>query len=330
MDESDLALDGEEAGVEEAEVRSAQVGVDAQGSRLDRFLVGLAPEFSRNHLQSLVERGCVSVAGQVVTKDARKLRLGEQVRVELQPTEESRAFRAEAMALATVFEDEHLMVVDKPVGLVVHPAPGNWSGTLMNGLLAHHAAAAGLPRAGIVHRLDKDTSGLMVVGKTLEAVTALSRAIAAREVHREYIALAHGNVPESLVIEAALKRDPVSKIKMAVRPDGKPSRTDVYRLGGAEVDGRAISAVHCVLHSGRTHQIRVHLASRGHPLLADALYGGAPALGLTRQALHAARLSFAHPISGQALMFDAPMPQDLGVAWALAHLDEGPLPKRAG
>jgi len=329
MDELAPALEGEEVDAEEAEVRSAQVGLDSHGSRLDRFLVGLAPEFSRNHLQSLVERGCVSISGETVTKDARKLKAGEQVRVALLPTEESRAFRAEAMVLPVVFEDEHLMVVNKPVGLVVHPAPGNWSGTLMNGLLAHHTAAATLPRGGIVHRLDKDTTGLMVVGKTLEAVTALSRAIAAREVHREYVALVHGNAVESFIVEAPLRRDPVTKVKMVVRADGKPSRTDVYRLDGTEIDGRAISAVHCVLHSGRTHQIRVHLASRGHPLLADALYGGAPALGLARQALHAARLAFVHPISGQALEFDAPMPQDLRSAWDLAHLDVGPLPDRS-
>ena len=328
MDELDPALEGAEVEPEEAEVRSAQVGIDSHGSRLDRFLVGLAPEFSRNHLQSLVERGCVSIGGVAVTKDARKLKAGEQVRVELLPTEESRAFRAEPMELPIVFEDEHVIVVNKPVGLVVHPAPGNWSGTLMNGLLAHHSAAATLPRGGIVHRLDKDTTGLMVVGKTLEAVTALSRAIAAREVHREYIALTHGNAEESFVVDTPLRRDPVTKVKMVVRHDGKPSRTDVYRIDGAEIDGRAISAVHCVLHSGRTHQIRVHLASRGHPLLADALYGGAPALGMTRQALHATRLAFAHPISGEALAFDAPMPQDLRAAWDLAHLDTAPLPDR--
>ncbi len=310
----------EEAGDQVAEVRNAPVTVSDHGQRLDRFLVQQAPEFSRNHLQSLVERGLVSIDGVTVTKDARKLKAGEQVRVELQPTEESRAFRPEAMPLSIVHEDEHLLVVNKRVGLVVHPAPGNWSGTLMNGLLAYHPAAATLPRGGIVHRLDKDTSGLMVVGKTLEGVTALSRMIAAREVHREYIALVHGRFPESKVIDAPLRRDPITKIRMAQLPGGKPSRTDVYALDQAEVEGRAITAVHCVLHSGRTHQIRVHLATHGHPLLADELYGGAPALGLTRQALHAARLSFAHPISGQALVFDAPMPQDLQQAWALAGL----------
>jgi len=308
-------LDEDMPVAEEVEVREAEVQADGHGMRLDRWLVLLAPEFSRNHLQSLVERGCVGVDGQAVTKDSRKLKAGERVRIELQPTEESRAFRAEVLDLAVIYEDEHLLVLNKAPGMVVHPAAGNWSGTVMNGLLARHAAAATLPRAGIVHRLDKDTSGLMVVGKTLEAVTALVRMIAAREVHREYLALAWGSVPEEAVVEAPLRRDPVSRVKMAVLPGGKPSRTDVYLLGRGEVAGRAVSGVHCVLHSGRTHQIRVHLAHQGHPLLADTLYGGASALGLERQALHAARLSFAHPTGGQALQFDAPLPQDLASAW---------------
>ena len=302
---------------DEVERRAAQVDAAGHGERLDRWLTLLAPEFSRNHLQSLIERGCVQVDGRVLGKAAHKLRAGQQVTVELQPTEESRAFRPETMALDFVFEDEHLAVVNKPAGLVVHPAAGNWSGTLMNGLLAHHPAAATLPRAGIVHRLDKDTSGLMVVGKTLEAVTALSRHIAAREVHREYLALAWGRVEADFTVEQPLRRDPVSRVKMAVAPAnlGKPARTDVHPLGVAEVQGRAVSAVHCVLHTGRTHQIRVHLAHSGHPLLADALYGGAAALGLTRQALHAARLSFAHPVTGQALALRAPLPADMAAAW---------------
>jgi len=307
----------EEADGEDAERRSAEVDAGGHGERLDRWLTGMAPEFSRNHLQSLIERGCVTVDGKLLHKAAHKLRAGQRVEVELQPTDESRAFRAEAMALEVVFEDEHLAVIDKPAGLVVHPAPGNWSGTLMNGLLARHAGAAGLPRAGIVHRLDKDTSGLMVVGKTLEAVTALTRQIAAREVHREYLALCWGRVEEAFTVDVAMRRDPVSRVRMAVAPAnlGKPARTDVFPLGVGEVQGRPVSAVHCVLHTGRTHQIRVHLTHRGHPLLADALYGGTPALGLTRQALHAARLGFTHPVTGTALSLRAPLPADMAAAW---------------
>jgi 23S rRNA pseudouridine1911/1915/1917 synthase len=315
--------DPEDDGADDApERRSAEVDAAGHGERLDRWLTGLAPEFSRNHLQALIERGCVTADGRPLTKPALKLRAGHRVEIELQPTDESRAFRPEAMVLNVVYEDEHLAVIDKPVGLVVHPAPGNWSGTLMNGLLAHHPAAATLPRAGIVHRLDKDTSGLMVVGKTLEAVTALSRQIAAREVHREYLALAWGRVEEPFVVEKAMRRDPVSRVKMAIAPAnlGKPARTDVFPLGVGEVQvngqPRPVSAVHCVLHTGRTHQIRVHLMHSGHPLLADTLYGGVPALGLARQALHAARLSFSHPVTGEALSLCAPLPPDMASAWA--------------
>lgn len=308
----------DETGADDApERRAAEVEAGAHGERLDRWLTRLAPEFSRNHLQALIERGCVSVDGRPQSKAAHKLRAGQRVEVELLPTDESRAFRAEAMALAIVHEDEHLLVVDKPAGLVVHPAAGNWSGTLMNGLLAHHEAAATLPRAGIVHRLDKDTSGLMVVGKTLPAVTALVRQIAAREVHREYLALAWGRVDAAFVAEQPLRRDPVSRVKMAIAPAGlgKPARTDVFPLGVGDAQGRSVSAVHCVLHTGRTHQIRVHLAHAGHPLVADTLYGGAPALGLARQALHAARLSFTHPITGAALALRASLPADMAAAW---------------
>ena len=307
----------EDPGPSEVEIREARVGREGQGQRLDKFLVGLAPEFSRSHLQGLIERGLVSVQGQVQATASRKVLAGQLVRVELQPTEESQAFRAEAMALDILYEDAHLMVVNKPVGLVVHPAPGNWSGTLMNGLLAHHPLAAQLPRAGIVHRLDKDTSGLMVVGKTLEATVALSRMIADRRVHREYLALCHGRLAAPLHIDAPMRRDPSSRIRMAVVQGGKPAQTDVFPLAHTPA-APWISAVHCVLHTGRTHQIRVHLAWKGHALLADAVYGGAPALGLARQALHAAKLSFEHPMTSQPLVFLAPLPPDLGQAWQLA------------
>ncbi len=306
---------------EPPELRELRVGESLHGLRLDKAVVALAPEFSRTHLQGLIEGGHVRLDDRVVTGSSRKVAAGQRLAVELVATAESRAFRPEAMALAVVFEDEHLIVIDKPAGLVVHPAPGNWQGTLLNGLLAWHAAAATLPRAGIVHRLDKDTSGLMVVGKTLPAVTALSRAIAAREVHRQYLALAHGAWPAGMTrVDAPIGRDPRSRVRMAVLASGRAAQTDVERvaLGHPDDSGevRVVSALRCTLHTGRTHQIRVHLAARGHPLLSDALYGGRPALGLTRQALHAARLALVHPLTGQPLSFEVAAPDDLASAWA--------------
>ena len=279
----------------------------------------MAPEFSRNYLQTLIEQGHVQVEGRVVDKPASKVHAGQQVAVEIVPTPESRAFRPEDIPLNVVFEDEHLLVVDKAAGMVVHPAAGNWSGTLLNAVLHRHPAAASLPRAGIVHRLDKDTSGLMVVGKTLPAVTALVRSIAAREVHREYMAIVNGVLRgEAFTVDAPLGRDPQSRIKMAVLSQGRPARTDVAPVASREPqDGPALTAVFCKLHTGRTHQIRVHLASRGHPLVSDALYGGRPALGMQRQALHAARLGLTHPDSGEWLWFEAPPPPDLAEAWRL-------------
>ena len=315
----------------EPEQRTLEVPLSAQGQRLDAFLAASVPEYSRSHLKTLIDAGCVQVNGQPATSASRKVMLGQVLTVLLKPTAMSQAFVPEPMDLDVVFEDEHLMVINKPAGLVVHPAAGNWSGTLMNGLLAHHAGAVDLPRAGIVHRLDKDTSGLMVVGKSLVAITALSRAIAAREVSRQYLALVQGVVAEaSFTVESSIGRDPVTRVRMAVVPAGKAARTDVKRLLWGEWapdqshvkaddrrPARAYSGVLCTLHTGRTHQIRVHLSSRRHPLVADTLYGGLPALGMTRQALHAARLSFVHPITGQNLRFEAPLPDDMAQAWAL-------------
>ena len=325
------AADEVEAGIDpvdeaEVETRQARLTAAQHGLRLDKALVALAPEFSRSWLQQLIDRGHVMLDGQVQTSASRKVKVRQLLQVALAPTAESLAFRPETMALAILYEDAHLLVVDKPVGLVVHPAPGNWSGTLLNGLLAHHAGAASLPRAGIVHRLDKDTSGLMVVAKTVPAMTSLVRQIAAREVRRIYLALAHGRIPwETACIEAPIGRDPGARLRMAVVHSGKPARTDVDRLAVWEPDAATqargpaaspVTAVRCRLHTGRTHQIRVHMASRGHPLVGDVVYGGRPMLGMTRQALHAAELAFAHPESGQQRAFEAPLPADLATAWA--------------
>jgi 23S rRNA pseudouridine1911/1915/1917 synthase len=301
-----------DAGECEVEWRRAVVG-DAQALwRLDRFLVSLAGEFSRSHLQGLIERGHARVDGQTQQQSARRVHPGQCVEIELVPTAESTAFRAEAIALAIIYEDHDLLVLDKPAGMVVHPAAGNWSGTLMNALLAHHAGASALPRAGIVHRLDKDTSGLMVVGKTPAAATALARAIAARAVRREYLALAHGAPKQaSFAIDAPIGRDPTRRVRMAVVPGGRPALTDVQLLATRG----AISALRCRLHTGRTHQIRVHLAWCGLPVVADALYGGQPALGMSRQALHAERLVLGHPVTGELLAFEAPLPADMAAAW---------------
>lgn len=310
----DDAEDGEPAGIADAaaERREHVAGAAEHGQRIDRLLVTMAPEFSRTHLQSLVGRGLVALDGAPVRQSSRRVHAGQRVAVELVPTEESLAFRPQAMPITVLYEDDALLVLDKPAGLVVHPAAGNWSGTLLNGLLARHPGAERLPRAGIVHRLDKDTSGVMVVGKTLPAVTALTRAIAERRVQRRYLAIAHGELREpALRIDAPIGRHPVSRVRMAVVGSGKPARTDVARVAVRE----GFSALACSLHTGRTHQIRVHLASRGHPLVADAMYGGRPALGMTRQALHALRLELPHPDDGRVLGIDCAPPPDFARAW---------------
>jgi 23S rRNA pseudouridine1911/1915/1917 synthase len=278
----------------------------------------MAPDFSRSYLKTLVESGHVQVAGQVANSASRKVLAGQSVVLELKPTPQSQAFSPEQMDIPIVFEDEHLLVVNKPAGMVVHPAAGNWTGTLMNGLLAHHAGAMDLPRAGIVHRLDKDTSGLMVVGKTIQAVTALSRAIAARTVSRQYLALVHGSPLEAFSVNEPIGRDPVTRVRMAVVASGKEAKTDVQCLLTGEVEGvtQPISGVRCTLHTGRTHQIRVHLSHRKYPLVADAMYGGQPALGMARQALHATRLALVHPVTNVEMVWEAPLPEDMGQAWA--------------
>ncbi|MCX8521125.1 MAG: RluA family pseudouridine synthase [Rhodoferax sp.] len=315
-----LAEDAEEPGPE-SDIRRLQLPPEQHGQRLDKALAHCVPEFSRSYLQQLLESGLVQLNGRVCTKAAQKVHSADTLTLELRPTPQSQAFKAEAVDFEIAFEDEHLLVVNKPAGLVVHPAPGNWSGTLLNGLLAHAPGFFSVPRAGIVHRLDKDTSGLMVVAKHRQAMDALVQAIAERQVSRQYLALAHGawSGAARQRIDAAIGRDPRNRLRMAVvdltSQSGKPARTDFEWLGG-----NADSCyLRCTLHTGRTHQIRVHLASIGHPLVADRVYGGSPLLGLQRQALHATRLAFAHPVTGKGLQFECPLPGDMqwGVGMAL-------------
>ena len=309
------AVDGADAA--EVEVRTGTVDAAQHGERLDRVLAALAPEFSRSHVQALLRSGHATVDGRAATSPAARVRVGQALALSLVPPAESRAFVAEDVPLRVVHEDDAVVVVDKPAGLVVHPAAGNWSGTLLNGVLARWPANARLPRAGIVHRLDKDTSGLMVLARTAPAHAALVRALAAREVSRRYLAIAHGTAPAGpFTVDAPIGRDPVHRTRMAVVAGGRPARTHVDRVGTEAVDGRTASALVCALETGRTHQIRVHLASRGLPLVADRTYGGRPALGLERQALHAARLAFRHPSDGSPVDLAAPPPPDFAAAWA--------------
>jgi 23S rRNA pseudouridine1911/1915/1917 synthase len=297
---------------EQPETRVCEIPAEMHGWRVDRALAGLIPEFSRSYLQQLMTDGAVQLRGETLRKAATRLTAGTQLQVELRPTQQAMSFVAQAMDLTVVYEDADLLVINKPAGLVVHPAAGHWSGTLLNGLLAHHTGAAALPRAGIVHRLDKDTSGLMLVGKSRQAVEALVRAIAARDVHREYIALAQGRWTDKPEVEVdqPIGRDARNRLRMAVvsldTSTGKTARTTVRVLQGHD----QATLVACKLHTGRTHQIRVHMAWLGHPLVGDTLYGGRVQWDMTRQALHAARLRLLHPISGKPLDFRCPLPTD--------------------
>lgn len=306
------------------ELRHLAFGEAQHGYRLDRALVELVPEFSRSYLQQLIDLKGVTVNGVVASKSSVRVKAGDLGVIELRPTPQSQAFKPQTIPLEIVYEDEHLLVINKPAGLVVHPAPGNWSGTLLNGLLAYDERSMNLPRAGIVHRLDKDTSGLMVVARTRPVMDALIRSIAAREVGRQYVALAHRPWVGSRTcsINAPIGRDPRNRLRMAAidmeKTPGKVARTDVELIHNFD-EG---CLVRCTLHTGRTHQIRVHMAVIGHPLVADGVYGGATSAGMQRQALHACRLAFMHPVTGQSMVFEVIPPGDFVQAlcnWGLSY-----------
>jgi 23S rRNA pseudouridine1911/1915/1917 synthase len=303
--------------------RRLAVPADCAGLRLDQALVRLLPEYSRNRLQEWMRSGHITLDGGSASAKT-KVWGGETVVVAPQSLPSTTQHAPEDIPLAVVFEDADILVLDKPAGLVVHPGSGNWSGTLLNALLRHAPALAGVPRAGIVHRLDKDTSGLLVVAKTIPAQVDLVRQLQARSVTREYAAVVHGALAREGVVEAPIGRHPVHRTRMAIVARGKPAKTYYFPVE----HGDAWSRLRCRLDTGRTHQIRVHMNSIGHPLIGDPVYGinqrkavlpGA-ALDFPRQALHAARLALIHPVTREELAWESALPADIsGLIDLLKH-----------
>jgi 23S rRNA pseudouridine1911/1915/1917 synthase len=302
------------------------VSAAQDGWRLDRALAILMPDVSRSRLQQWIVDGAVKVtpvrAAPLRQRDP--VFAGDLLSVVPIVPPEQTAFAPEPMALSIVHEDDALIVLDKPPGLVVHPAAGHWHGTLLNGLLAHDSALGRLPRAGIVHRLDADTSGLMVVARSLQAQTDLVRQLQARTVAREYWAVVSGEAPAQGTIAAAIGRDPRNPLRFTVSraPSARDACTHFRRVKTAQVDGRFFSWVACRLETGRTHQIRVHLESIGLPLVGDPLYRrGRREIGrndnlpawaaFKRQALHACHLGLRHPVSGEDVHWFRKPPQDM-------------------
>jgi len=317
------------------EVRAFQV-VHAM-SRLDQGLVQQCPEFSRSRLQKLIQQGCVQVNRQVQTDKNYPLRPGDWVHLHI-PDPQPLDTPAQPIALDILYEDDYVLILNKPAGLVVHPAPGHWDGTLVNALLAHCPHFLGMAdkqRPGIVHRLDKDTTGVMVVAKTALAQQHLQNQIQTRRMGREYLGVIHGRLPQATgTINAPIGRHPQQRQKMAVIPTGRPAVTH-WRVLATQGN---YSWVWFQLETGRTHQIRVHLSHLGHPLVGDPLYSRKGATQLPGQALHAWRLHFQHPQSGEWLTVVAPLPEHLvrflnHLGFKNCHLGEipaqnDPLPNR--
>jgi 23S rRNA pseudouridine1911/1915/1917 synthase len=273
--------------------------------RLDQALAKLLPEHSRSRIRTWIDAGHVRIAGGALAAK-QKLFGGERVVVEPLPDPRHTPFVAQPLPLAIVHEDEALIVVDKPAGLVVHPGSGHWEGTLANALLHHDCALAQVARVGIVHRLDKDTSGLLVVAKTATAQTDLVRQLQARTVRREYLALVHGVVKRGGVVDAPIARHPVKRTAMAVVASGKHAVTH-YEVRERFADCTLLA---CRLETGRTHQIRVHLAALRHPLVGDSAYGRRGGIAFHRQALHAWKLGLVHPVTRAAMSWQSPLPDD--------------------
>lgn len=284
----------------------------AHGERLDRFLAQALPQYSRSRLQRWIELGAVTWDERVL---GRRHRLSgiESLLVEAQALEADAAFAPEPVEFEVRHEDTSILVIDKQAGLVVHPGAGNWHGTLLNGLLHRFASQTALPRAGIVHRLDKDTSGLMVVARTESAMAHLSEQISSRRMGRRYLALVQGIASDLMEIDEPIGRDPAQRVRMAVvrGNGGRVARTVFRKLAEGRLGSRAVSLVECRLHTGRTHQIRVHARHIGAPIVGDALYGGLVDAHAPRQALHAWRLELQHPVGGRTQVWTSTWPADL-------------------
>lgn len=304
------------------------------GQRLDQALSKLLPDYSRSRLQTWIKEELVHVDGKAATTK-QKVYGGERIEVTPQTAPEESAFKAEAIDLDIVYEDDHILVINKPAGMVVHPAAGNWEGTLLNALLHHCPRLKDLPRAGIVHRLDKDTSGLLVVAKTIAAQTSLVRQLQARTVKREYRAIVWGQVWQNGTIETQIGRHPQARTKMAVtKVGGKPAITHYEVLERFAVH----TYLRCRLETGRTHQIRVHMQHLGAPMVGDPVYGlrgivpnqaitptlRAALKGFKRQALHAVRLGLIHPATGEAMEWQADLPDDMKALLEAMRFEEAP------
>jgi 23S rRNA pseudouridine1911/1915/1917 synthase len=320
--------------IDEEDFISLEIPMEMAGERLDKVLAGSLPDYSRNRLKTWVEAGAVMVDGKV-TKARYLLRGGESIKVFPQEMPEQFAFSPENIPLDVVYEDESIIVINKPPGLVVHPAAGNWSGTLLNGLLYRYPELKSLPRAGIVHRLDKDTSGLMVVARTAQAQTSLVRQLQERTVGRRYLAWVWGEAPSQGKVLANIGRDQRDRLKMAAGSTlGKPAATQFRRLAKGAFNDSPVALLECRLETGRTHQIRVHLESLGFPLLGDPVYrkkspGAAKLLPFQRQALHAFALSLRHPISQKLIGWFRLPPRDIIELLSQVNMTESDLPDEA-
>ncbi|WP_417350131.1 23S rRNA pseudouridine(1911/1915/1917) synthase RluD [Ferrimonas sp.] len=289
------------------------------GMRLDQALADLFPDYSRSRIKEWILAGQVTLDGETVTKPREKVLVDQQVAIQA-TLEEEVTSKPQDIELDIVYEDDHILVINKPADLVVHPGAGNADGTILNALLYHCPEIANVPRAGIVHRLDKDTTGLMVVAKTVPAQTHLVAQLQAREITREYEAIAHGTLTAGGSVDANIGRHPQKRTHMAVTEIGKPAVTH-YRIAEKF---RAHTRLRLRLETGRTHQIRVHMAHIKHPLVGDPLYQGRPRptkgaseelqtvlKGFRRQALHAVKLELAHPVTSEWMQWHAPVPEDM-------------------